>query len=119
MTEKFRDIKFPEFKAWHASLAAYGDSIALMRRVGGSEYEMWVMGKQGVWSKSWTLKNHHWMWPLCSWKNKVLFWNYKHNDYNLVDESTRKVKRVKVQTPKHPMKYAPFSYKESLFWIKE
>ncbi|KAH6791126.1 hypothetical protein C2S51_006132 [Perilla frutescens var. frutescens] len=100
-------------------VGAWGDSIAIMSCEGlDVGVGLWVMGRDGLWSKTFCVHDQITRWPLCVWrKNEVLF-QTPTSALIMCHVSTHKLRKLVGSKLDPFFVYGVFSYKESLVSIK-
>ncbi|KAH6774962.1 hypothetical protein C2S52_012523 [Perilla frutescens var. hirtella] len=120
--DKFQVIQVPDClrsSQRKLRIAAYGDSLAVMSYKFHECVDFWVMGRDGLWNKIFSIgpfsEN---VWPICVWKKREVLLETNTSSMTMCDISTMKLRRPLPELDQEFYPCAVFCYKESLVSIK-
>ncbi|KAH6792061.1 hypothetical protein C2S52_002538 [Perilla frutescens var. hirtella] len=102
-------------------VGAWGDSIAIMSCEGlnvGVGFGLWVMGRDGLWSKTFCVHDQIMRWALFVWKKNEVLFQTPTSALIMCHVSTHKLRKLVGSKLDPCFVYGVFSYKESLVSIK-
>ncbi|KAH6827328.1 hypothetical protein C2S53_015391 [Perilla frutescens var. hirtella] len=120
--DKFQVIQVPDClrsSQRELRIAAYGDSLAVMSYKVRECIDFWMMGRDGLWSKNFSIGPFaEKVWPICVWKKREVLLETKTSSMTMCDISTMKLRRPLPELDQQSYPCAVFCYKESLVSIK-